>query len=306
MADINVNVVLPDPINVDVTSPTQAFNTNVYIPGPQGPTGPRGAGSNINGLTPDFLYITGRDGIIVLSNGVDIIYISGNSGYFQSAINATGNILDNKINSLSGYVTGISISLPTTIVYTTGDQTISGIKTFTSRPTVNATGIVLSGETVNYATNAGTSSYASNAGSSATSSYATNAGSSATSSYATNAGYVVNAVYITGTQTISGNKDFTSRPTVNGTGVLLSGEAASLPNTIVYTTGTQTISGSKTFTANTAISGNLIITGNLTVTGSGVFNSVSIVTQNFYTGNNILKVYQYYNTGTNSLDTVFV
>jgi len=294
MADINVNVVLPDPINVDVTSPTQAFNTNVYIPGPQGPTGPRGAGSNINGLTPDFLYITGRDGIIVLSNGVDIIYISGNSGYFQSAINATGNILDNKINSLSGYVTGISISLPTTIVYTTGDQTISGIKTFTSRPTVNATGIVLSGETVNYATNAGTSSYASNAG------------SSATSSYASNAGYVVNAVYITGTQTISGNKDFTSRPTVNSTGVLLSGEAASLPNTIVYTTGTQTISGSKTFTANTTISGNLIITGNLTVTGSGIFNSTSVITQNFYTGNNILKVYQYYNTGTNSLDTVFV
>jgi hypothetical protein len=40
---------------------------------------------------------------------------------------------------------------------------------------------------------------------------------------------------------------FTNRPTVNGTGVLLSGEAAGLPTTIVYTTGNQTISGTKNF-----------------------------------------------------------
>jgi hypothetical protein len=39
----------------------------------------------------------------------------------------------------------------------------------------------------------------------------------------------------------------TNRPTVNGTGILLSGEAASLPTTIVYATGDQTISGTKTF-----------------------------------------------------------
>ena len=58
-----------------------------------------------------------------------------------------------------------------------------------------------------------------------------------------------NVVFTTGNQTVSGNKTFTIRPTVNGTGVLLSGEASSitLPNTIVYTTGNQTISGAKTF-----------------------------------------------------------
>jgi hypothetical protein len=54
-------------------------------------------------------------------------------------------------------------------------------------------------------------------------------------------------VYITGDQTISGLKTFTTRPTVNGTGVLLSGEAAGLPNTLVYTTGNQIISGVKSF-----------------------------------------------------------
>jgi hypothetical protein len=36
---------------------------------------------------------------------------------------------------------------------------------------------------------------------------------------------------------------FTNRPTVNGTGVLLSGEAAGLPTTILYTTGNQIKSG---------------------------------------------------------------
>jgi hypothetical protein len=45
------------------------------------------------------------------------------------------------------------------------------------------------------------------------------------------------------------NGQFTNRPFVNGTGVLLSGEAANLPNTIVYTTGDQTVSGIKTFSS---------------------------------------------------------
>jgi hypothetical protein len=55
-------------------------------------------------------------------------------------------------------------------------------------------------------------------------------------------------VSLTGNQTISGIKTFASLPTVNGTGILLSGDVASqLPNTIVGTTGNQTISGIKTF-----------------------------------------------------------
>jgi hypothetical protein len=57
--------------------------------------------------------------------------------------------------------------------------------------------------------------------------------------------YARNLVYNTGTQTISGEKTFASRPTVNGTGVLLSGEASAvtLPTTILYTTGNQIKSG---------------------------------------------------------------
>jgi hypothetical protein len=72
------------------------------------------------------------------------------------------------------------------------------------------------------------------------------------------------AVYITGNQTINGLKNFLSRLSVNGTGVLLSGEAAQLPNTILYTTGDQTINGVKNFTTRPTLSGiNLITTGDL-------------------------------------------
>lgn len=61
-----------------------------------------------------------------------------------------------------------------------------------------------------------------------------------------------NVVYTTGTQTIPSLKNFTVRPQVNGTGVLLQGEATqgtqvTLPSNIAFTTGDQTFSGLKTF-----------------------------------------------------------
>ena len=88
-----------------------------------------------------------------------------------------------------------------------------------------------------------------------------------------------NLVSNTGNQNIGGNKNFYTRPTVNGTGVLLSGEAANLPTTIVYTTGNQTISGTKTFVENTVFGDPsqgdfLVISGNtFTIYGSGNFTS---------------------------------
>ena len=61
-------------------------------------------------------------------------------------------------------------------------------------------------------------------------------------------------VYTTGTQTISSLKNFSLRPTVNGTGILLSGEELKLGgSTVVYTTGDQTILGVKTFGDTTKI-----------------------------------------------------
>ena len=51
------------------------------------------------------------------------------------------------------------------------------------------------------------------------------------------------ALYITGNQSVNGVKNFLLRPTINGTGVLLSGEVAKLPTTLLYSTGDQNISG---------------------------------------------------------------
>ena len=59
------------------------------------------------------------------------------------------------------------------------------------------------------------------------------------------------------------NAAFINRPTVNGTGVLLSGEAASLPITLVYTSGDQTINGIKNFIGTLHYNGNEVLTGNL-------------------------------------------
>jgi hypothetical protein len=119
MADINVNVVLPDPISVDVTSPTQAIATNISVPGPQGPAGPKGFNPLINGISGDSILFSGRDGIIISSDqSINTIYVSGNSGYFESAINTltnnlnlTGTNLNTSINNLSGLFTGYTGNL---------------------------------------------------------------------------------------------------------------------------------------------------------------------------------------------------
>ena len=129
------------------------------------------------------------------------------------------------------------------LFYTKYNQTISGIKNFSSRPTVNNTGVLLQGEAL------------------------------------TNR---ENVIYTTGNQSISGIKNFAIRPTVNNTGVLLQGEAAAAIQNVVYTTGEQTISGKKTFAAqNYTFSGvNLILEDGATLLSkagsSGIFNGANI------------------------------
>jgi hypothetical protein len=69
-------------------------------------------------------------------------------------------------------------------------------------------------------------------------------------------GNLQNVVYTTGNQTINGLKNFSTRPAVNGVGVLLQGEGAggevNIQN-VVYTTGNQNISGEKTFINQTKV-----------------------------------------------------
>jgi hypothetical protein len=96
---------------------------------------------------------------------------------------------------------------------------------------------------------------------------------------------------------ISGNVTLTNRPTVNGTGVLLSGESSAgtltLPTTIVYTTGNQTISGIKTF-AQTGSFDTLQITNKK-------LSSYSYNSNNFIFGNTYINII---NSSTNITGTL--
>jgi hypothetical protein len=207
------------------------------------------------------------------------------------------------VNGTGILLSGEAASLPATIVYTTGTQTISGAKNFATRPQVNNIGVVISGEAYpsnnpsGYITGVDLSSYylRNNPSGFITgvnlSSYITTGQTGAFYPASNPSGFITGvnlSSYITTGQTgtfypasnpsgfITGvdtslyvtklSGQFTNRPTVNGTGILLSGEAAQLPDTIVYTTGDQTISGTKTFIGAHFISGNTTITGHLAAT----------------------------------------
>ena len=101
----------------------------------QSQTGQFYAASNPSG------FITGVD----LSNYATIGFTTGISGSLQQSISNleshTGDYYPR--TNPSGYITGIP-----NIVYTTGNQDISGLKDFQTRPTVTDTPVLLSGEAV--------------------------------------------------------------------------------------------------------------------------------------------------------------
>jgi len=195
-----------------------------------------GTGVVLSGELNPIIVNTGS----LLNNKINSLsgYVNSQDIVFSGQTFNTGSRLDNKINSLSGYVDSKAITLPSTIVYTTGNQIISGNKNFVENVTFGDQTqddlLIISGNEISFGV------------------------------YPTINGTGI--VYTQGDQTISGIKTFTSRPTVNGTGVLLIGEASAitLPTTIVYTTGNQLISGNKTFLNNIAVS------------GTGDFNSVKV------------------------------
>ena len=249
---------------------------------------------------------------------------------------STGSTLNIRINNLSGYVNSSSSN----IVFTTGDQIISGNKTFKNNLVIEQTGIfnaidlsdadsillsgvdiqIVSGSitltnpptisgnplitgnlslyatTVNLASTGNTLNTSINSLSGTlTSNYATITNLASTGSTLVSS---INSLSgtLTGNYVTKSNGQFTNRPTVNGTGVLLSGEAANLPDTIVYTTGDQTISGIKTFDVFPIVSGNKLITGvdlssyattsNLALTGLNLSNNINSLSGLFtgYTG----------------------
>ena len=114
MADVIVDVILPNAITTDVTSPSFPTNANVYIPGPQGPPGQAGVDNvfktiNVSGqadLIPtgiETLRFIAGTGISILTN-TDLspyksikIDASPLSGYFERE-----NVVGYKANLTAG------------------------------------------------------------------------------------------------------------------------------------------------------------------------------------------------------------
>ena len=164
------------------------------------------------------------------------------------------------LHSESGIFQHISAN---NILYITGDQTISGLKSFDRRPTFNGTGFLLSGEasstlggeyylnnnpsgfitgvdTSNFYTNDNLSGFITGVDTSTLyprsnpSGYITGYDTGLFYASSNPSGFITgieNLVYTTGDQDISGIKSFAERPNVNGTGILLSGEVQN--NTII-------------------------------------------------------------------------
>jgi hypothetical protein len=214
-------------------------------------------------------------------------------GFFIDAVSGdasfAGNVQANSatfntrptVNGTGVLLSGEAAKLPDTLVYTTGNQTISGSLSFesdnyffdganvyfvnntgivsgewgfTNLPTVNGTGVLLSGEAYGLNNPSG---------------YITSQNVVYTTGGQTISGEIsfeaseyffdgANVYFVNNTGIVSGEWRFTNRPTVNGTGVLLSGEASELPTTIVYTTGNQVISGIKFFSNETVFKDNLL------------------------------------------------
>jgi hypothetical protein len=223
---------------------------------------------------PNFSNGSAYDGYLFVNGGsLDIgTQTTGTNIEFHiggtTAIRTIARITSDGLNIVSGGLTASNV------VYNTGNQTISGVKTFNLQPILSGNPLITGVDLSSYATITSLASTGStlvgsinSLSGTLTSSYATITNLSTTGNTLTtnlaNTGLILtnrinslsgSAILIYNDQNISGTKNFYTKPTVNGSGVRLYDEpfTVTLPDTIVYNTGNQIISGSKTF-ANSGI-----------------------------------------------------
>jgi hypothetical protein len=282
MSDLNLNIRFPNEITTEVISPTFEGIANVHIPGPQGPAGPIGPSGEVgpSGATGPQGPIgpigptgaTGPTGVINTGE-LDARYISitgfnAYTGYVQDQIislsgyanntfatinnlNITGSILNNKIDSLSGY-TVTNLNNLNNNLYLSGSTLSNQIQNLTTN--LYVTGSTLASNINNVASNLFTTGSNLQGQINVLNSNLYITGSNLDNKINILSG---NSVLLFGDQTIGGIKTFSQRPNVNGTGFILSGEIIPLflPNTIVYVTGNQNISGQKNFFEIPTVSG---------------------------------------------------
>ena len=215
----------------------------------------------MNDVFPISRIRIGEEGVVLTAeevniNATNLIRLASDVNNINSAI-----YLDGRTQGNTGTFTKL---LANNLVYNTGNQNISGIKNFITRPTINGVEVLVSGDSVNAvipSTVVRTTGAQTIGGLKIFSSgLISNVGITGT-----------NLVYNTGNQSIGGLKTFS-----NG---LISNVGITGTN-LVYNTGSQTISGVKTFDASTIFSNGLTSTTSITVpnvvynTGSQIVSGV--------------------------------
>jgi hypothetical protein len=241
-----------NPSGYTTGSVVRPSETGVFVT--TGSTGNFVTGSVVRPSQTGNFVVTGQTGNFITSSQTGQFYpISNPSGYVTGSVvrpnetgifvttGSTGNFVTGTVvrPSETGYLTGAFYPLnenpagyltsipppPPGEQYLTYDEATGYFYPLDSNPSGYVTGsVVRPSETGNFITTSQTGQFV---------------GTGATGSFAVNS----QVVFITGNQNVSGVKNFYSRPTVDGTGILLSGEAAVLPTTILYTTGNQIKSG---------------------------------------------------------------
>lgn len=101
MADLIVDVILPEAITANVESPTDSNNVGVFLQGPQGPVGPVGP-MGIDNVFKN-IFVTGQSELI--PTGLETLRLVANSGLSIStdpSLNPYKSIIINAV-PLSGY-----------------------------------------------------------------------------------------------------------------------------------------------------------------------------------------------------------
>ena len=294
----------------------QGFNTNAGEEGDPiwlGPTGSLIFGLANKPYAPNHLVYLGvltrkhanqGEVFVKIQNGFELEELHNVNINHRNAL-ADKNII--RYDSLSGiwFNDTIDSVLPNSIVYNTGNQTISGVKTFAENTTFGDTAqgdfLVISGNQFTvYGSGNFTSGLFVNGSAVLTgvdlSSYATVANLASTgSTLDTNlastgstlsmnlaltgstlntkinnlSGYInssaSNIVFTTGNQTISGNKTFKNNVIIEQTGIFNAIDLSDTDNILLSGIDIQIVSGSMTLTNPPTISGNPFITGNLSL-----------------------------------------
>lgn len=199
--------------------------------------------SLINSSASGVGAINGQSGLLNFYGSGDVVVFNSGQNFYIGYTGVGGNSgLD--ITTLDSYLSTGNYNLNNT-VRQTGDQDISGLKNFLTRPTVNGTGVLLSGEAISintgvltgvfYPLYANPSDYISTGAADSRYYSITNPNNYASSG---------NLVSVSGV--LSGQIQQTGEYLFN----LITGVSGLSPQNVVFTTGDQEINGVKTFYDN--------------------------------------------------------